>query len=278
MDDRPNTSIWGTILSCVEIALNVYQIVAINGEGLMIPGNNAEELLGSKALFQGKAKDGYIHYDKDSLGEMAAAYELIKNGHITDPKVIEQYGQPEEIEADGKLLNPEYFGELPQPQETPWGTMSTKTPIDNGVFFLSTDECSGVAVHKKVSEYCMTDYSRDENCWEKGDYYFYDLNKGAAIAVFELSASHPKVLELITSWDSLMHTLAEKFPDYTAYWNSNAQHDTAIYDIPAPSYMFLQQHLDEAAKQPVVDIPLDSQEADNFFEQSNNPFDELEID
>ena len=61
MDDRPSTSIWGTILSCAEIALCVYQVVAINGEGLMVKSDNADELLG-KAIFQGKAQDGYLHF------------------------------------------------------------------------------------------------------------------------------------------------------------------------------------------------------------------------
>jgi hypothetical protein len=274
MDDRPNTSIWGTILNCTEIALYIYQIVAKNGEGLMIPGDKAGELLSDNALLQGKTQDNYIHYDKGSPGEMAAAYELIKNGHITAPEVIEQYGAPEEIEADGKFLNPEYFGGLPDPAETPWGALKTKTPIDNGVFFLSTDSRSGIAVHKTVSEYCMSDYSRDENCWEKGGYYFYDMNKGASIAVFELSASHSKVLDLITSWESLMHTLATEFSDYTDFWNSHASHDTMIYNVPAPSFMFLQQHLDEAAKQPVMESKQEEQETDKFFEQIH---DELEI-
>ncbi len=276
MDDRPSTSIWGTILNCVEIALNVYQVVAIKGEGLMIKSDNANELLG-KALFQGKAKDGYMHFEKGSLGEQAAAYELIKNGHITDPAIIEQYGTPEEIEAEGKFLNPEYFGGLPEPEETPWGALNTKTPIDNGVFFLSTDSQTGIAVHKTVSEYCMSDYSRDENCWEKGDFYFYDLNKGAAIAIFELSSSRPKVLDLITSWESLMHTLATEFSNYTDCWNHQASQDTMISDMPAPSFMFLQQHLDEAAKQPAMDAQSEEQETDNFFEQAE-PFDEPEIE
>lgn len=276
MDDRPSTSIWGTILSCAEIALCVYQVVAVNGEGLMVKSDKADELLG-KALFQGKAQDGYLHFEKDSLGEQAAAYELIKNGHITDSEVIEQYGTPEEIEANGKFLNPEYFGGLPEPEETPWGALNTKTPIDNGVFFLSTNSRTGIAVHKTLAEYCMSDYPRDKNCSEKGDYYFYDLNKGAAIAVFELSATRPKVLDLITSWESLMHTLAAEFPDYTDYWNSHASNDTMIYDVPAPSFMFLQQHLDEAAKSPVMEAEPDEQEADNFFERAD-PFDEPEIE
>ncbi|SHH69031.1 hypothetical protein [Desulfosporosinus lacus] len=277
MDDRPNTSIWGTILSCAEIALCVYQVVAVKGEGLMIPSNKAGELLGDKALFQGRAKNGFIHYDKDSPGEMAAAYELVKNGHITAPEIIEQYGTPEDIEADGRFLNPEYFGGLPEPAETPWGTLKTQTPLDNGVFLLSADSRTGIAIHKTVSEYCMSDYSRAENCWEKGDFYFYDLNQGAAIAVFELSASHPPVLDLITSWESLMHTLATEFPDYTNYWNSQASPDTLIYYVPAPSFMFLQQHLDEAVKNPLLETTPEDQETDNFFERAD-PFDDPEIE
>ncbi|MDD4493008.1 MAG: hypothetical protein PHV32_01435 [Eubacteriales bacterium] len=278
MDQRPNTSIWGTILSCAEIALNVYQVLAVNGEGLMVSSNKAEELLGSKALFQGKPKNGFIHYEKDSPGEMAAAYELIKNGHITDPEVLEQYGTSEEIEADGKFLNPEYFGNLPEPEKTPWGALNTKTPIDNGVYFLSRDNQTCVAVHKKVSEFCMSDYSRNENTGETDDFYFYELDKGAAIAVFELSATRPKVLDLITSWESLMHTLATDFPDYTDYWNHQASHDTLITDMPAPSNMFMQQHLDRAAQQSVTEDEVQAQENDHFFEQANSFDDEPELE
>jgi hypothetical protein len=38
---RPSTSIWWTILSCAEIALCVYQVVAVNGEGLMVKSDKA---------------------------------------------------------------------------------------------------------------------------------------------------------------------------------------------------------------------------------------------
>ena len=270
MDDRPSASIWGTILSCFEIALNVYQVVAVKGEGLMIPNDKAEELLGEKALFQGKAKDGFVHFDKGSPGETAAAYELIKDGHITDPEVIAQYGTPEEIEADGRFLNPDYFGGLPEPDETPWGTIATKTPIDNGVYFLSTGGRSGIAVHKTVSEYCMSEHAHSEDRPPKGDYYFYDLNGDAAIAVFELSFVRPKVLELITSWESLMQTLAAEFPDYTDHWNHQAGQDAMICDRPAPLFMFLQQQLDQAAKAPVTEAGSEEAAPDQFFEQSES--------
>lgn len=264
MDDRPNASIWGTILSIAEIAIGVYQIVALNGEGMMVKTDQVDKL--GKAAFQGKAKDGYIHFESDSLGEQAAAYELIKSGHITDPEVIGQYGTPEEIEADGKFLNPEYFGSLPEPESIPdiWGAMKETTPIDNGVYFFAGEKGGGIAVHKTVADFAMSDYLGDVDHRPQDDYRYYALDKGAAIAVFELSASHPKVLELITSWESLMHTLASEFPDYTAYWNGSSASDAMITDMPAPSFLFLQRQLDEAAVQPPPEMEQD--EEDMFFE------------
>lgn len=261
MDNRPNTSIWGTILSCVEIGLNIYQVVALNGEGLMVKAEGAYEKLDG-ALFQGSEKDGYLHFEKDSVGEQAAAYELIKNGHITDPEIIEEYGTPEEMEADGRFLNPEYFGGLPEPDTLPaaWGSLKEKTPFDNGVFFLSGDHQSGLAVHKTATEFAMSDHACQKYGELAGDYYYFDLDRGAAIAVFELSATRPAVLEQVTSWESLMHTLSHDFPDYTDWWNHTAHADSMIYDLPAPSNMFLQQQLDRAAEAPAAE-PEDTETA-----------------
>ncbi len=210
--------------------------------------------------------------------EQAAAYELIKNGHITDSEVIEPIRNAGGNRSKRQVSESEYFGGLPEPEENTWGALNTKHRLTTVFFFRPLNSRTGIAVHKTLAEYCMSDYARNEkNCLQNGDYYFYDLNKGAAVAVFELSATRSKVLDLVTSWESLMHTLATKFPDYTDYWNSHASNDTMIYDVPAPSFMFLQQHLDEAAKRPVIEAEPDEQEADNFFERAD-PFDEPEIE
>ena len=268
MDDRPNASIWGTILSCIEIGLNIYQVVALNGEGLMVKSDDIEDRLGWSVI-KGETKDGYVHFDKGSAGEQAAAYELIKRGHITDPEVIEQYGTPEEIEANGEYTDPAYFGSLPEPGGIPdhWGAPKETTPIDNGVYFVAGEHGSGIAVHTKVAFHVMSDYAQDEDFLKLDKYRFYALDKEAAIAVFELSGSHPKVLDLITSWESLMHTLAAEFPDYTQFWNDNSEPEYMITDTPAPSFMFLQRHLDEAAAR----LPMETEqdEEDMFFEAAD---------
>ena len=266
MDDRPNTSIWGTVLSIAEIGLNIYKIVAENGKGIMIAEDEAKKALSDEAAAQGEHADGYIHYAENSPGEQAAASELIKNGQITDPEVIDQYGTPDTIEAKERFLS-EYFEALPEPGSIPeaWGTQKETTPIGIGVCFLTCEHGGGIAIHENVALLVMSDYSSVEDYLTQGDYRYYDLNKGAAIAIHELSASYPKALDLITSWDSLMHTLAVEFPAYTAYWNINSSPDNMITDMPAPSFMFLQRHLDEAADQPPVEPEY---EGEDFFESS----------
>jgi len=251
MDDRPNASIWGTVLSITEIGLNIYKIAAENGRGIMIAEDEAEKALSDNAAAQGEHADGYVHYAENSPGAQAAASELIKSGRITDPEVIDQYGTPVTIEAKEAFIS-EYFKALPEPGSIPeaWGAQKESTPMGEGVYFLACEHGGGIAVHENVAYTVMSDYSRVEDYVTQGDYRYYGLNKGAAIAIHELSASYPKAFDLITSWESLMHTLAAEFPAYTAYWNSNSSPDKMITDVPAPPFMFLQRHLDEAAARP----------------------------
>ena len=62
MDDRPNTSIWGTVPSITEIGFNIYKIVAENGRGIMIAEDEAKKALSDEAAAQGEHADGYVHY------------------------------------------------------------------------------------------------------------------------------------------------------------------------------------------------------------------------
>jgi len=280
-DDRPNVSIWGTILSCTEIGLNIYQIVAEKKKGLMIPTEKADEILSPETVALGEAADGYVHFAEGGMGEVAVAHELVQGSHITNPEFFDQFGRPEQIEAEAQMFLPERFGSLPAIEEIPsvWGKMKEQALIDNGIYFFQGETGSGIAVHDTLAGYCMSDYARGEYHWRKDNYRYYELNRGAAIAIQELSASHPKVLDLIVSEDSLMHTLATEFSDYTSYWNHYADADLLIADRPAPPFMFLQQHLDEAAQNPAPELAGEIEEAgqeDDFFERSD-PFDEPEI-
>jgi hypothetical protein len=243
--------------------LGIYQIFAERGKGLMISAELGEVLAGATA--QGKEENGYIHFHAGTPDEHTAANELIKSGHIADPEVIEQFQRPPIFLADGLTFNPDYLNPLPEPGRYPadWGALKESTPIDNGVYFVSSENGGGIAVHKDVAAIIMSEYAVSQLNQSHGDYHYYDYKDSAAIAVFELSRSHPKVLDLITSWDSLMHTLATEHTGYSDKWNYISEPDNHILDAPAPSNMFLQRHLDEAAAHQSVDMEHDD---DNFFE------------
>lgn len=157
-----------------------------------------------------------------------------------------------------------------------WGERRGMTQLDNGVYFVAGESGSGIAVHNTVAEYVMSGHAHAESLWTGGNYRWFDLNSGAAIAMFELSSYRPKVLDLITSWESLMHTLAAEFPDYTDFWNRSAGTDCMIADMPAPSHMYLQWQLDQAMNQPALQLPGDKdewEEQEDFYD----PFDMPEI-
>jgi len=279
-DDRPNASIWGAILSCTEVGLNIFQIVSEKKTGIMIPAEDAVNILSEETVASGETADGYVHFAENSAAAVAAKYELVRDGHITDPVALDHFGRPKRLEAEARLFLPDRFGELPDLKRIPsiYGEMKEQTPIDNGIFFFQGEADSGIAVHDVLAEHFMSDYARIKHNYRKDDYRYYELNNTAAIAVFELSSTHPKVLDMITSWESLMHTLATEFPDYASYWNNYVDYDAMIADTPAPGFMFLQQHLDAAAIS-TIEFSQEYDKADqmdDFFEHSI-PYDELEI-
>ena len=66
-------SIWGTINTCIEIALDVYAIIAKDRDGneqqgIMVKKSRAGELLSEKAVSAGKESGEWLCYGKDTKG------------------------------------------------------------------------------------------------------------------------------------------------------------------------------------------------------------------
>lgn len=115
---RPESSIWGNILTCAEIALHVYEIIAERGSGIVIDADHAKELLGEEALNIGEQHGDHVYFD--DAKSVVPAYELLQNNAITDPEFKERCGSPEQLAKEGKFFAPEYFGSLQAPENTPW--------------------------------------------------------------------------------------------------------------------------------------------------------------
>ena len=65
MQQPQGASIWGSINTCVEIALNVYYIYAEHGEGIVFSKEKASQALSAKAIEAGKEDGEYLYYGKD---------------------------------------------------------------------------------------------------------------------------------------------------------------------------------------------------------------------
>lgn len=271
---RPESSLWGNIITCTEIALHVYEIVAEYKSGIVIATEQAEELLSSKAIALGNEKDGYLHYEDEK--SMIPAYELLQKDLITDSDFKEKYGTPEQIEKEGPFFVPEYFGTLEEPQTSPWGDITKTAAIHNGIGLIESEGKAALAVHQTIGDLFLSDMARQQAVTE-GDYLFYALDANCAIPIYELSASHPQVLELIIDEDSLVHTLCEDFPDYVDFHNRHVDEWGWIRDLPAPKGLFLQAQLEQEIGSPLPtneqiaepSLPYETElEADDFFEPS----------
>lgn len=274
---RPESSIWGNILTCVEIGLHVYGIIAEKNGGIAVDADYAEETLSEEALQVGEKHGEHIYYD--DVKSIVPAYELLQQDAITNSRFKERCGSPEQLAEEGKFFAPEYFGEYDPPTESPWGAVLQNQPIHNGIYYLESDGEWRLAVHQTIGKHCLSDMAH-QLAQEQGDYLYYPLDS-CAIPIYELSASHPAVAEQVVSDDSLAHTLCEDHPTYVAMHNLHTDGWGHIHDCAAPKSLFLQFQLDLAADQDEQGhlshdhstTPLEAKEPDEFFE----PTGELEL-
>lgn len=272
---RPESSIWGNILTCVEVGLHIYAMHAERNSGLVLDADYAQDVLSEEALRLGNKQGDHIYFD--DVKSVVPAYELAKQGAITHPELSEITENPEKLAEDGKYFAPEYFGEFAPPQNAPWTVFANHQPLDNGIYFVERDGHPMLAVHQVIGEQILSEIALHRASGQ-GEYLLYPLND-CAIPIYELSASHPAVAEQIVSDDSLAHTLCEDYPAYVAMHNLHTEEWGHIHDCPAPKSLFLQIQLDhaavkeEASQQDLVSYednrPLDflqAREPDDFFE------------
>lgn len=242
---QPEVSIWGTILTCVEIGLHIYAMQAERSNGLVLDADYAQEVLSKDALKLGKKQGDHVFFD--DVKSVVPAYELVKQGAITHPELSEITEHPEKLAENGKYFAPEYFGEFAPPRDTPWKTLTNHQPLGNGIYFVEQDGQPMLAVHQTIGEQVLSEMAV-HRAGGQGEYLLYPLDD-CAIPIYELSASHPVVLAQIVNEDSLLHTLCDDYPEYVGMHNLHTEEWGHIHDQPAPNSLFLQIQLDQAAKQ-----------------------------
>jgi hypothetical protein len=240
---RPESSIWGNILTCIEVGLHIYAIHAERNSGLVLDADYAQDVLSEDALKLGERQGDHIYFD-DVKG-VVPAYELAKQGAITHPEWSEVAENPERIAENGKYFAPEYFGAFNPPHHSSDTISPHHQQLDNGIYFVERDGSPALAVHQVIGEQVLSDMALHQ-AGGHGEYLLYPL-KDCAIPIYELSASHPTVAQHIVSDESLAHTLYEDFPNYVAMHNLHTEEWGHIHNCAAPKSLFLQIQLDQAA-------------------------------
>jgi hypothetical protein len=251
MNHPSGESIWGNINTALEIALNIYVIVAtdengIEREGIMVPKDKAKEVLSDKAISMAEQDGDWLCYGEDIKD--VPMYEMLQRRVAAckrmEAKAVEMM---EEIRRDGKLRLTDYFGECPPPVQR--GKDSPPpVPVRNGIYFVQPDGQDFFAVHEAVADNFMSDMAVAFGN-RQGEYLLYDLTT-AAVPLFELSQIYEEVGDLIVSEDSLLSTLNTNFKTYVLYYNELLQEEAKIPPVNAPASLFLQKQLDRSANDP----------------------------
>lgn len=241
-------SIWGTINSCVEIALNIYMITAKdkNGyeqSGIMARKDTAEKNLSSKAVSMARQEGDWLYYDEDTKD--IPVYEVLQRKMAAckraEAAIMQQI---EEIRRDGKVSLSDYFGECRPPVETPHGEAVDILPIRNGICFTQDNNEMLFAVHEAVADIYMSP-AATEFGQRHGEYLFYDLT-ASAIPLSELKHVFTETEALIVSEDSLYATLNNRFRAYTTQYNHCMPEESRIPETAAPESLFLAFQLEMA--------------------------------
>ena len=234
--------LWGKIQVCASIAPGVYTVSAIDQggmehEGIMVRKSAAGDILSEKAAGLGQEDGPWLCYGEDTRD--IPVYEILRHRMAeckkTEAVIIRQM---EEIRRDGRLSLTDYFGECERPEKTPEGAVSGVRRVRNGIYFVQDGRGMKFAVHEAVADYFLSPMAAGYGV-RRGEYLYYDIDGGCAVALHELKNVFEEAEALICSKESLYATLNRYFAGYTALYNLCMPETEQIPQADAPAFRFL---------------------------------------
>lgn len=231
------SSLWGSINTCVEIALDIYYLCGEHGEGIVMEGKKAGQVLSDKALEAGREDGGFFYYGRDDTMDIPM-YEILKKRLELNQK---QEGyirrQMEEIKEHGQISLTGYFGECMPPE----GESSTLDKVRNGIYFVTEGDKTWLAVHENV----VNNFLSPGACGfgeDRGSYLYFGMDT-CAIPLYELKGIYRECQDRIISEDSLISTLCSCYPSYREGFNRMVPEEERIPQMYTPTHLFLEQQL-----------------------------------
>lgn len=173
----------------------------------------------------------------DEAAWTAVMYELCKDRLAHDSSSLNGWTVTDAA-MEGMELCPSYFGSFPVPPRTPWGWTLRYKPLDNGVYWMETDQAKTVlAVCHPVWSTEFSDgvksagekLSHGETVDDKQPYYLFFNYETSCAALFELLRTRPQWLSAgLIHKAELMNAIWEYSPMYAMAYNAEEQ--AGLYD------------------------------------------------
>lgn len=244
-------SIWGNINTAMEIALDVYAIVAkdkngIERTGIMVGKETADKNLSAKAAAMAEQDGDWLCYDEDTKD--VPMYEILQRRVAACRKMeAAALREMEEIKRDDRTSLSDYFGECAPPAQTQHGAVVDTLKVRNGIYFTQDSQEMQLAIHEAIADNYMSPIA-GEFGRKQGEYLLYDMET-CAIPLGELKNVFEETERLVISEESLYATLNQHFRGYVAAYNGILPEE---YKIPeqsaAPADLFLAMQLESAMK------------------------------
>lgn len=168
----------------------------------------------------------------DEAAWTAVMYELCRNGLAHGIQPLEGWSLTDAA-MEGMELCPAYFGSFPVPPRTPWGWTLRHRPLDNGIYWIETDQ--GKTVLAVCCHIWSTEFSDgvkqagrrlscEEDCDGEKPCYLFFTQETSCTAIFELLKIRPEWLSTgLIRKTELMNAIWEYAPTYAMAYNAEEQ-------------------------------------------------------
>ena len=170
-----------------------------------------------------------------SLNDGSEAYKIIQY-EVAKYRTQNQLPLDEPLRATAYFAAqsfPDYFGAFPVPLQTPRGFTTRHWILDNGIYWLETDQCEEVLavcypvwsselsdIAEKLGE--QAEYDKTHNIENTLGYIFFSM-KISCIPLYEMMRARPEWAGLIIDKPALMNALWDAAPEYVCLINQQEQ-------------------------------------------------------
>lgn len=172
-------------------------------------------------------------FDEEKSGYKVVEYELAKYARITNG-ISDKQNDLHSLAFYNMEYHPEYFGAYPAPLNTPKGYTTRYKSLENGVFWLETDQCIPLlALCYPVWECELSSYAKELGLKTAFDiaagvnntlgYLFFE-EKDFSIAIYELLSLRQDWIDNgMVNRSALMNAIWKHHPNYAATHNMQEQ-------------------------------------------------------